>query len=140
MSKGKALLQSNELNCIRLPYDIELDNLIGKPTKFEKPVLGGLDDVTVRIFTFKIKDNENSLVEIIFVEQDKHFDSVDFYFQGIERLSYEAYWEIRDRVKKEELSILKQAFKILKGIKHTKVYCNSLEKYMMKTYFVNGLA
>lgn len=128
MSKDIVSFQPKELNCIRLPYDIELDYLIGKPTKFEMPVLGGLCDETVRIFTFKIKDNENSLVEIIFDEQNKSFCGIDFYFPGIERLSDEAYWKLKNRIKREELSIIKQALMILKRIKRTRVYCNSLEK------------
>jgi hypothetical protein len=46
-----------ELDYISLPDDIELDTLLGNPTLVEMPVLGGLCDIQVRVFTFSQMGN-----------------------------------------------------------------------------------
>ncbi|QNK47582.1 hypothetical protein H7F28_20190 [Brevibacterium sp. PAMC23299] len=135
MSKEKVLLQPKELSCIRLPYDIQLDSLVGKPHKCEWPYHSGLYCATVRIFTFRQKIEVESLVDIVFDNHyKKDFLEIVYYCPGIERLSDEAFMKLQDIVKNEELSILNQALIIMKGMKRSGIYCNAIEKYISKNY------
>lgn len=135
MRKEQVLLQPKELSCIRLPYDLELDSLVGKSHKCEWSYHSGLYSVTVRIFTFRLKVEVESIVDIVFDDHyKKDFLEIVYYCPGIDRLSDEAFMKLQDIVKNEELSILNQALNIMKGMKRSGIYCNAIEKYITETY------
>lgn len=72
---------------IDFPKRIILNNLEGLPEIIDIAILGGLDSATVRILNFSIECDFSANLSMIFDFETYKFETLDFYFEGIQFLA-----------------------------------------------------
>jgi hypothetical protein len=114
-----------------LPYEIILDRILGKQ-KVQVPILGGMCDAELIELGFILKNDDSTIVTLLFDDKYKTFCYIDFIFDGMEEVVPEGDFvnEFYERSSKDKFSILEQALAILKDRKEFNKYRRWIERVL----------
>ena len=112
-----------------LPDKIILETLEGEPAKFEVPVLGGIDTDWITVLQFTLKSERLASAVLAFDDDIRSLRYISFGFYGMHKYIPEDFIaEFNEKSNKQELSILKQASKILNGRTKYKKFRKAIEE------------